>query len=216
MDTMQQQQHPITSIKTRHYRRRQVARALLARHSHHMHSEDLPQNPIKVVCISDTHNTKPVLPPGDVLIHAGDLTEHGSFDEVQVGLEWLSSQPHRFKILIAGNHDVLFDEDFLEKYPERRYGETRTKQDLHWGDVIYLQDTSITLNIPIAVQTDDGGQTVIRKVTIFGSPWTPQYGISAFQYEVNSGQNHWSQRLRIEGRRYRPDVTVMSLERLRT
>jgi hypothetical protein len=143
-----------------------------------------------VVCVSDTHNKQPVLPPGDILIHAGDLTENGSFDEIQAGLTWLSSQPHQFKILIAGNHDVLLDEAFLRKYPERRYGQSKTKEDLDWGDVMYLEDSSVTLYVPIGRSSSRS-----RRVVIFGSPWTPQYGISAFHYRPDRGSDHWSERL---------------------
>lgn len=34
------------------------------------------------MCVSDTHNQTVKLPKGDVLIHAGDLTNQGSFSEV--------------------------------------------------------------------------------------------------------------------------------------
>lgn len=36
----------------------------------------------RIVCISDTHNSTVKLPDGDVLIHAGDLTNQGSYSEV--------------------------------------------------------------------------------------------------------------------------------------
>lgn len=36
----------------------------------------------RFVCISDTHNRPVKLPKGDVLIHAGDLTNQGSYSEV--------------------------------------------------------------------------------------------------------------------------------------
>ncbi|AEO67564.1 uncharacterized protein THITE_2116460 [Thermothielavioides terrestris NRRL 8126] len=140
--------HPITSIKTRGQRKRRLAGAILARHCVKP-CATAPPDPVRVVCVSDTHNKQPVLPPGDILIHAGDLTKNGSFDEVQAGVTWLSSQPHRFKILVAGNHDVLLDETFLERYPERRYGQSKTKKDLDWGDVIYLEDSTITLDVPV-------------------------------------------------------------------
>ncbi|CCF46674.1 Ser/Thr protein phosphatase, partial [Colletotrichum higginsianum] len=35
----------------------------------------------RFVCVSDTHNTAVKLPKGDVLIHAGDLTNQGSYPE---------------------------------------------------------------------------------------------------------------------------------------
>lgn len=136
------------------------------------------------MCIADTHNKQPELPPGDILIHAGDLTENGSFEEVQAGLRWLSSQPHRYKIFVAGNHDVLLDEEFLTKYPERRYGQRETKEDLDCGGVIYLENSTVRLDFPDRESEDEPARC--RSVRIYGSPLTPQYGVSAFQYHPNS------------------------------
>lgn len=34
--------------------------------------------PVAIVCISDTHNASVNVPDGDILIHAGDLTQSGS------------------------------------------------------------------------------------------------------------------------------------------
>lgn len=184
----------ITTIKTRGHRKRRLATAILTRHSVQPTAASQP-NPIRVVCVSDTHNNQPVLPPGDILIHAGDLTENGSFEEVQAGIAWLSSQPHQFKILIAGNHDVLLDEEFLQRHPERRYEQMKTKRDLDWGSVIYLEDSCITLDVPQRQPLANTPQPATRKITVFGSPWTPQYGISAFQYRPDTGSDHWSQRL---------------------
>ncbi len=42
----------------------------------------------RIVCISDTHNTTVKLPKGDVLIHAGDLTNKGSYSEVGTANPW--------------------------------------------------------------------------------------------------------------------------------
>lgn len=145
--------------------------------------------PVEIVCISDSHNKQPDLPPGDVLIHAGDLTENGSFDEIQTNLTWLSSQPHKHKILISGNHDVLLDAEFLEQHPKRRYGQTKSAADLDWGSAQYLKDTSTTL----AFQTSNSEDAETRQLKIFGSPWTPRYGISAFQYPRE--EDIWSDRI---------------------
>ncbi|KAG6015379.1 hypothetical protein E4U54_003586 [Claviceps lovelessii] len=195
-----------SSIRIRLSRKRQVANALLKAHQANTSAASNPSTSpastpstgsVRVVCLSDTHNTRPSVPPGDILIHAGDLTENGSFEEVQSGLRWLSGQPHRHKIFVAGNHDVLFDEAFLEKHPERRYGQERTKEDLDWGSVTYLQDSLVTLELPVAAQGGPGApedpeaqEEDARSVTIFGSPWTPRYGTSAFQYHPGNAQ-HW-------------------------
>jgi hypothetical protein len=42
-----------------------------------------PTRRTRIVCISDTHNSTVRLPKGDVLIHAGDLTNQGSYSEVR-------------------------------------------------------------------------------------------------------------------------------------
>lgn len=149
--------------------------------------------PVRVVCISDTHNRQPELPPGDVLIHAGDLTENGSFEEVQKQLDWLQSQSHRYKIMIAGNHDVLLDEKFLEAYPRRRYERSETMKDLNWGDIIYLNDSYTTLNFP-PNNIEAGNKASTRTLTIYGNPTTPQYGVSAFQ--IPRAKDIWNHRIR--------------------
>jgi Calcineurin-like phosphoesterase len=126
---------------------------------------------VTIVCISDTHNATPSVPNGDVLIHAGDLTQHGTFAELQAQLDWLQSLPHAHKIVVAGNHDVLLDEAFAEKFPHRAVGtDGKTNSDLDWGDIIYLENS---LTLPT-----HGG----RELKVFGSPQTPELGVWAFQY----------------------------------
>lgn len=66
------------------------------------------------VAISDTHgmHRQVTLPAGDVLIHAGDFTGRGRRAEVEDFASWLSQQPHKHKIIVAGNHD-----EFVETHP---------------------------------------------------------------------------------------------------
>ena len=70
-----------------------------------------PENHIRFVCISDTHGRTQNLhvPPGDVLLHAGDFSSSGRLREVEEFAEFIASQPHKHKIVIAGNHDLTFD-----------------------------------------------------------------------------------------------------------
>jgi len=60
----------------------------------------------RFVCISDTHNASPggafKLPKGDVLIHAGDMTNQGSYSELQKTIKWLEEADFEAKILVAG------------------------------------------------------------------------------------------------------------------
>ena len=112
---------------------------------------------IKIVCISDTHtNTVPVV-HGDVLIHAGDLTNKGTVEEIQAQLDWIASLPHKEKIVIAGNHDSYFD-------IKSRREEDKGKK-LDFKGINYLENKSVTLKFK-------GG----RKLNFFGSPDIPQCG----------------------------------------
>ena len=68
---------------------------------------------MRIVCLSDTHghHARIAVPPGDVLIHAGDLTDTGTETELREALAWLGRLPHRHKVFVAGNHDALFERD---------------------------------------------------------------------------------------------------------
>ena len=126
---------------------------------------------IRIVCISDTHNSQPKIPTGDVLIHAGDLTQSGSIKEIQVQLDWLKSQPHHHKVFIAGNHDKAFESDEQDQ--------------LDWTGMVYLQDSSAKVEFPNG-----------RALSLYGSPWTRKHGNWAFQYPAN--EDFWYSRVPLE------------------
>jgi Icc-related predicted phosphoesterase len=137
-----------------------------------------PQTPIHIVCISDTHNTTPSLPDGDILIHAGDLTQSGSRRELEAQIAWLDAQPHRFKVVVAGNHEICLDSNFTSTSASSQAQPAVKEEDgqtdagpTNWKSLIYLQNTSTTLRIDST-----------RELKIFGSPCTPKHGNWAFQY----------------------------------
>lgn len=109
---------PAWQVKLPHHRLRTLATKLA---SIHRLSPSPPSytSPITVVCISDTHSTQPSLPGGDLFLHAGDLTQWGTYTKLQAQVTWLSQQPHTYEVVIAGNHDLLLDGDFIQKQPER-------------------------------------------------------------------------------------------------
>jgi len=93
------------------------------------------------------------------------------FEEIQLQLDWLDAQQHEHKIVIAGNHDILLDDDAVVHRPATFPKGSKTCSHLRWGSVRYLQDESTTV-------TFRNG----RKLNIYGCPLTPQYGTWAFQY----------------------------------
>ena len=148
----------------------------LARWIHALQPPVNPQDPgsssVTIICISDTHMAQPDVPDGDVLLHAGDLTNCGTFEELQAHLDWLSSLPHRYKVIIAGNHGKLLDADYVKRFPDRICEEPgKCAADLNFHDLIYLDRTSVTLRLGTK-----------RTLKIFGSPMTPECGVFGFQY----------------------------------
>jgi len=108
---------------------------------------------MKIVVISDTHGLhKDIdIPDGDILIHAGDITRSGKREEIEDFNLWLGTLTHTHKIMIAGNHDYLFERD----PPLARSLIT---------NAIYLENESVR----------------IEGLHIWGSPATPRFLKGAF------------------------------------
>jgi Icc-related predicted phosphoesterase len=110
---------------------------------------------VRLVLISDTHCHRGFsLPGGDVLIHAGDATNAGTPEELARFLAWFAAQPHRHRLLVAGNHDGVFQKD--PALAARLIAE-------HPG-ITYLQDAGVE----------------IQSVRFWGSPWQPWKASMAF------------------------------------
>ncbi|KAH6841035.1 Metallo-dependent phosphatase-like protein [Chaetomium sp. MPI-CAGE-AT-0009] len=146
-----------------------------------------PTRRTRIVCIGDTHNSTIKLPKGDVLIHAGDLTNQGSYSELSKAVQWLEKADFEAKIVIAGNHDITLDRDFYLKHGSSFHN--KIPQDpaeclsllTSSSTITYLQSESATVRLT----NPDGPGT---EFTIFGSPYSPQYGTWAFMYPRSSGQ----------------------------
>ncbi|SPQ27448.1 cc3b843d-3db8-42c1-82e1-65eff0d88a0f [Thermothielavioides terrestris] len=135
-------------------------------------------DPVSVVCVSDTHNSQPALPDGDVLIHAGDLTQSGTARELREAVAWLRAQPHPVKIVVAGNHDLLLDPG--QDNERRGAGNAVSeRQAIDWGDIIYLENASTTVTCPNG-----------RRLRVYGSPYSARHGNWAFQYP--RGDDVWA------------------------
>jgi len=74
---------------------------------------------IRFVCISDTHGKHALIqdiPHGDVLIHSGDFTKRGTYEEIESFNTWIGTLPHKRKFVIAGNHELSLDAVAYESY----------------------------------------------------------------------------------------------------
>ncbi|KAF2761377.1 phosphoric ester hydrolase-like protein [Pseudovirgaria hyperparasitica] len=131
--------------------------------------------PIRIVCISDTHDLQITdLPAGDILIHAGDLTNDGSTQSLQTQISWIASLPYHHKIVIAGNHDT-----YLDPRTRPSLSSAQRSASLDWKGIRYLQHSSTTITIKSA-------SSLSRSLRIYGAPQIPACGPResfAFQYE---------------------------------
>jgi Icc-related predicted phosphoesterase len=122
---------------------------------------------MKVIAISDTHSyhDQLVLPEGDMLIHAGDVSKRGDEPEILHFLEWLDNQPFTHKIFIAGNHDFFFEGK------SKSYIASKIP-----SSITYLNDSGIT----------------IEGINIWGSPVQPWFYDWAFNRKRGSDiLKHW-------------------------
>lgn len=111
---------------------------------------------MRLVLISDTHrrHARLALPEGDLLIHAGDFCSGGRLAEIAEFDAWLGMQPHRHKVVIAGNHDLLFERD----------------------------PAAARALLQHATYLEDGGVT-LEGLCLWGSPWQPRFMNWAFNLD---------------------------------
>ena len=116
-----------------------------------------------ITLISDTHTKhnqlNGLLPGGDLIIHAGDMSSMGYKHEIQQFLKWYNNLEYTNKIFIAGNHDWGFQKDpkMCEELLE------------FYNKVTYLQD-----NLELI------GEDYETAVKVYGSPWQPEFYNWAF------------------------------------
>lgn len=112
---------------------------------------------MRICCISDTHEHQDRLeiPRSDLLLHAGDITMMGDPDALKRFQDWclrlLENQMVRKIIVVAGNHDFLFEQE-----PERATS--------IFDGITYLQDSLTTW----------------EGLRFYGTPWQPWFYDWAF------------------------------------
>lgn len=107
-----------------------------------------------------------LVPACELLVHAGDLTRHGTREEVLAFLGWFAAQPAAARVLVAGNHD---------RYCETHPDELRALAAAH--DVIYLCDEGVE----------------VAGLKVWGSPATPAFRSMAFNRARGSEiRSHWA------------------------
>jgi Icc-related predicted phosphoesterase len=121
---------------------------------------------MKITCISDTHehHKKIIMPETDMIIHAGDFTYTGEHDKVYEFLTWFGKQKAKYKILICGNHEIKISRDL---------------------------DLLKTMCENEGIQLLHNSHTVIEGHTIFGSPYSVEFGRWAYGLPDDRLQDIW-------------------------
>jgi len=111
---------------------------------------------MKLVFFSDTHglHEQVKLPDGDILIFCGDMCPRSRIEGVRNFSGFLAKQPHKYKIVIAGNHDFPFEKE------ER----TQAEKMITDAGAIYLNNSN----------------SKIEGINFWGSPIQPEFMNWAF------------------------------------
>lgn len=127
-------------------------------------------NSTRIWHISDTHTYHNLLtiPQGiDMVIHSGDCSNprdpYTNEPEVRAFIHWFKSLPIQHKIYVAGNHDTSIEKKLI------------TKNDFQDYNIIYLEDDLVEI---------DG-------ITIYGNPYTPNFGNWAFMKDRVKLDRYW-------------------------
>jgi len=94
---------------------------------------------MKICIISDTHTKHNYIGikkyEADVIIHCGDISGNGGIIAITEFMNWFSSQEQfKHKIVIAGNHDWLFERDNFRA------------REVVPDNVIYLEDEEVIID----------------------------------------------------------------------
>jgi len=119
---------------------------------------------LRLVCTSDTHlhHEELVIPDGDIFIHCGDFGQKTKdAKDVLEFNDWMGTLPHRHKLVIAGNHEFVFNKLTKEEIQSQLL-----------TNCTYLQDQLV----------------VIEGTKIWGTPWNASQNMS---FGTTNRQQKW-------------------------
>ena len=123
---------------------------------------------MRIVTISDNHsNLNFNVPDGDILIHAGDFSYNArqSLGEMIDFRDWLAEQPHKHKLFIWGNHELIQHE---EKY---------------WTEYLEESGAKCIHNLQEPIE--------IEGLKFWGSSFSPPFGSWSFMMGDLQRERHW-------------------------
>lgn len=169
----------------------------------------------RILIISDTHcarlstrdgNGNAVLAPftaplprADLLIHCGDLTYTGRMEQYHQALDMLKQIEAPIKLVIAGNHDLSLDRDFVFGHIKK---ESKSAETAHYKQFTEIteEQADATVNEARNLWSGRGRRADVENITfldegihhislqngaqvnIYASPYTPEFCDWAFSY----------------------------------
>ena len=170
---------------------------------------DPPVPGLTIMLISDTHSKHRSVPGVDsgfcdLILHAGDLTNVGTLDEITDFVGWFDDlENFGQKVFIAGNHDISIEKDYYVKRGQSRFHRSLSSAaDFDAGaysdrcrevlketspNCTYLEDSSIAIPHP-------PNSTGHASLLLYGSPWQPAFCDWAFNLDRNGDaiKSRWS------------------------
>lgn len=133
--------------------------------------------PVRFLILSDTHGADlpSNLPPCDVLLHCGDLTEDGTPESIFAALRNVGNMEAKLRLVIAGNHDISLEKGYwvsqggAESDSERAQALFNPECGTNQHGITFLSEGTHTFNLPCGA--------VFK---IYASPYTPGCGTSVF------------------------------------
>ena len=127
---------------------------------------------MRITVISDTHTKHHQLTNdligGDLIIHAGDISSMGYFEEIKDFCNWYESlNQYDASVFIAGNHDWGFQDNKVQI--------NSLVDSYEW--ISYLEDSKLTFV----------NKEATEMCSIWGSPWQPEF----YNWAFNLPRNGW-------------------------
>jgi 3',5'-cyclic AMP phosphodiesterase CpdA len=154
----------------------------------------------RVLIISDTHLAaleepgtngrvaafQTPLPVADILIHCGDLTCYGTLDEFAEAVEMLREIEAPVKLVIAGNHDLSLDREYVLGHLDRKHIDQQQGQKT-WEQARQLWTAPDGLAAQAGITFLDEGHHQIdlpngSRLQVYASPYTPEFCDWGFPY----------------------------------
>ena len=156
--------------------------------------------PIRLLIISDTHNA-PLLPKNsprafrkpppecDILLHTGDLTSRGDLTEYKETLQMLKQIKAELKLVIAGNHDLTLDRNYVNRSVSNKAQiSSMTIDEAHkiWHGPLAKEAGVTYLSEGLHSFTLASG----ARLRVYASPYTPEFCNWGFDYKRN--EDRWN------------------------